>query len=62
MSSDNASKKSSPKKVILPLPFPMPLQTDEEKAALDQIRPKAKRYADKTFMPPAGTRRSMGKR
>ncbi len=59
MSSANSSKKA-----ILPLPFPMQQQDqdDAEKLGHDQVRPKAKRYADRTFMPPVGTRRSMGKR
>lgn len=56
------SSANKTKRVIPILPFPIPQQTDEEKAALDQLRPKPLRHADRTFMPPAGTRRSMGKR
>ena len=47
------------------LPFPLPknlkdtAQTDDNH---QQCRPKPQRYADRTWMPPRGTRRSMGKR
>lgn len=50
------------KKQVAQLPFPMPQRDEDSEATHDQIRPKPKRYADKTFMPPVGTRRSMGKR
>ncbi|MEG2431100.1 MAG: hypothetical protein RSB25_05550, partial [Acinetobacter sp.] len=29
---------------------------------LEDLRPRPQRYADRTWMPPRGTRRSMGKR
>lgn len=52
------------KKPLVNLPFPT--QTAEEKAKMDaihnQVRPKPEQYADRTWMPPRGTRRSMGKR
>lgn len=57
------SSANSPKKVILPLPFPKKSSEEEEgKQEHDHFRPKPQRYADRTFMPPPGTRRSMGKR
>lgn len=58
------TSKSSPakKKAIASLIFPMPQQDGDDQLAHDQIRPKPQRYADRTFMPPPGTRRSMGKR
>ncbi|HQV24759.1 MAG TPA: hypothetical protein PLS76_03275, partial [Acinetobacter sp.] len=34
----------------------------EEDAVHNHVRPKPEQYADRTFMPPRGTRRSMGKR
>ena len=45
------------------LPFPMK-KVDEAKTddLIDDLRPKPTRYADRTWMPPRGTRRSMGKR
>lgn len=54
--------KPANKRQVAQLPFPMPVRAEEGEEGLDQMRPKPKRYADKTFMPPAGTRRSMGKR
>lgn len=60
MSSENSSTK---KKALVNLPFP--LKQAEQNAAeeiLEDLRPKPKRYADRTWMPPRGTRRSMGKR
>lgn len=53
---------ASKKKAVAKLLFPMPSKDDDQDKALDQLRPKAQRYADRTFMPPPGTRRSMGKR
>lgn len=50
------------KKQLAQLPFPMPQRAETGDETLEQVRPRPKRYADKTFMPPAGTRRSMGKR
>lgn len=56
-------KMSKPaKRQVAQLPFPMPQRDEEQDETLEQVRPKPKRYADRTFMPPAGTRRSMGKR
>lgn len=45
------------------LPFPIK-KVDETKAdeLIEDLRPKPTRYADRTWMPPRGTRRSMGKR
>ncbi|ENU26177.1 MULTISPECIES: hypothetical protein [Acinetobacter] len=51
------------KKALVKLPFPMPsTQDDCEDATHNQVRPKPEQYADRTWMPPRGTRRSMGKR
>lgn len=51
------------KKALVKLPFPMPsAQDDSESAVHNQVRPKPEQYADRTWMPPRGTRRSMGKR
>lgn len=51
------------KKSVVKLPFPMQNQTDEQVEAVhNQVRPKPEQYADRTWMPPRGTRRSMGKR
>lgn len=59
MSSPNTPKK----KPLVNLPFPLKQAeqgtTDE---ILEDLRPKPQRYADRTWMPPRGTRRSMGKR
>ena len=50
------------KKALVKLPFPMPsAQDDSEDVAHNQVRPKPEQYADRTWMPPRGTRRSMGK-
>ena len=60
---DRLFKMSKPaKRQVAQLPFPMPQRDEENEETLEQVRPKPKRYADRTFMPPAGTRRSMGKR
>jgi len=51
------------KKALVQLPFP--IKKADENAAdeiLEDLRPKPQRYADRTWMPPRGTRRSMGKR
>ncbi len=51
------------KKVAVKLPFPMPVQDETQQDAIhNQVRPKPEQYADRTWMPPRGTRRSMGKR
>lgn len=52
------------KKPGVNLPFPMPQQASSESdvVAHNQIRPKPTQYADRTWAPPRGTRRSMGKR
>lgn len=51
------------KKPVVKLPFAMPVkQTEEQDALHNQVRPKPEQYADRTWMPPRGTRRSMGKR
>ncbi|TXJ10511.1 MAG: hypothetical protein E6Q25_00630 [Acinetobacter sp.] len=51
------------KKAIVKLPFPMPNQDEAQTEAIhNQVRPKPEQYADRTWMPPRGTRRSMGKR
>ncbi len=54
----------SKKKVSINLPFPMPVHDDKDgdEVAHNQIRPKPQQYADRTWPPPRGTRRSMGKR
>lgn len=52
------------KKPVVKLPFPV--KKDEvdggAETAHNQVRPKPEQYADRTWMPPRGTRRSMGKR
>lgn len=59
MSTQNTPKKKSP----VNLPFPIK-KADENSSdeVLEDLRPKPQRYADRTWMPPRGTRRSMGKR
>lgn len=48
---------------IAQLPFPLATEMpDNAQHTHEQCRPKPKRYADRTWMPPRGTRRSMGKR
>ena len=51
------------KKPLVNLPFPIK-QVDQNAAeeVLEDLRPKPQRYADRTWMTPRGTRRSMGKR
>ncbi|WP_089605602.1 hypothetical protein [Acinetobacter piscicola] len=60
MSTQNTPKKKS----LAKLPFPMPSASGENQddVAHNQVRPKPEQYADRTWMPPRGTRRSMGKR
>ena len=59
------SSPSTPKKkAIVKLPFPVK-QANDAKAAdeeVEDMRPKPQPYADRTWMPPRGTRRSFGKR
>lgn len=51
------------KKPLVKLPFPMPAsEHEQDEVAHNQVRPKPENYADKTWPPPCGTRRSMGKR
>lgn len=52
------------KKPVVKLPFAMPNKADHEQDDVvhNQVRPKPEQYADRTWMPPKGTRRSMGKR
>lgn len=41
----------------------MPNESNQAGDAVhNQVRPKPEQYADRTWMPPRGTRRSMGKR
>lgn len=59
MSTQNTPKK----KPLVNLPFPMSSSSDQKDGvAHNQVRPKPEQYADKTWPPPRGTRRSMGKR
>ena len=60
MSSENTPKKMH----VVKLPFPVK-QVNDAKAAdedVEDMRPKPKPYADRTWMAPRGTRRSFGKR
>ena len=52
------------KKPAVKLPFALPKKADYEgdEGVHNQLRPKPEQYADRTWMPPRGTRRSMGKR
>ena len=49
---------------MVKLPFPVNNANDAKPADEDveDMRPKPQQYADRTWMPPRGTRRSMGKR
>jgi hypothetical protein len=60
MSTQNTPKK----KAVVKLPFPIKNANDAKSAdeEVEQFRPKPQQYADRTWMPPRGTRRSMGKR
>ncbi|MFB2538832.1 MULTISPECIES: hypothetical protein [unclassified Acinetobacter] len=61
MSSQNNTAKKP--KVAVKLPFPMPSEEQKQNTdAHNDVRPKPENYADRTFPPPRGTRRSMGKR
>ena len=42
--------------------MPSALAENQDDVAHNQVRPKPEQYADRTWMPPRGTRRSMGKR
>lgn len=53
---------SSKKKIKVKLPFAMPTAEQQAEQAYNQTRPKPEQYAERTFPPPRGTRRSMGKR
>lgn len=45
------------------MPFPMKKENEQNPdEILDDVRPPPQRYADRTWMPPRGTRRSFGKR
>lgn len=55
----NAKTKKS---VALPFPMPQVAQSTDEDAVHNQVRPKDKQYADRTWAAPRGTRRSFGKR
>lgn len=58
-----STQNSNRKKPVVKLPFPVKQANDENvDVALEDVRPKPQRYADRTWMPPRGTRRSMGKR
>ncbi|MBF7687693.1 hypothetical protein [Acinetobacter rathckeae] len=50
------------KQVALPFPVASLEQAEQSDAVHNQVRPKAQQYADRTWAPPRGTRRSMGKR
>ena len=60
MSTQNTPKK----KPLVNLPFPVKCVNDAKAAdeEVEGLRPKPQQYADRTWMPPRGTRRSMGKR
>ncbi|ALD01391.1 MAG: hypothetical protein VB979_02920 [Acinetobacter sp.] len=59
MSTQNTPKK----KALVNLPFPIQKETEQNlDEILDDVRPRPQRYADRTWMPPRGTRRSFGKR
>ncbi|AOA58640.1 hypothetical protein [Acinetobacter larvae] len=59
---------SQVKRAKLSLNLPLPSQQLKQQAESEQsteynhVRPKPKAYADRTWAPPRGTRRSMGKR
>ncbi len=56
---DNTGSKP---KVRLPFPLPKKDEVQDQDAVHNHVRPKPEQYADRTWMPPKGTRRSMGKR
>jgi hypothetical protein len=59
MSTQNMPKK----KAQVSLPFPIKKANDAtDDSIIEDLRPKPQPYADRTWMPPRGTRRSMGKR
>ncbi|MDO4224017.1 MAG: hypothetical protein Q4D05_08350 [Acinetobacter sp.] len=56
-------KKNTQKAVAkLPFAFPTAEQQANQEQAYNLARPKPENYADRTWPPPRGTRRSMGKR
>ncbi|WP_445116080.1 hypothetical protein [Acinetobacter sp. WZC-1] len=58
-----SSRNPREKKVVVNLPFPVKkVNEPDSDEVLEELRPKPQRYADRTWMPPRGTRRSMGKR
>ncbi|WP_347453800.1 hypothetical protein ABEF79_10620 [Acinetobacter sp. ANC 7454] len=58
MSSPNTPKK----KPLVNLPFPLKKAESTSEEVYEDLRPKPRHYADRTWMPPRGTRKSMGKR
>ncbi len=60
MSTQNTPKKTA----VVKLPFPVKQSNDARPAdeEVEDMRPKPQPYADRTWMPPRGTRRSFGKR
>ncbi|WP_111885535.1 hypothetical protein [Acinetobacter sp. CFCC 11171] len=58
-----STQKPPKKKALVNLPFPIKKAEDNASDEIfEDMRPKPQRYADRTWMPPRGTRRSMGKR
>ena len=59
-----STQNPSPKKPVVKLPFPIKQMNDAKPAdeEVEDLRPKPQPYADRTWMPPRGTRRSFGKR
>ncbi len=59
-----STQNPSPKKPVVKLPFPVKQANDAKTAdeEVEDLRPKPQPYADRTWMPPRGTRRSFGKR
>ncbi|KWQ05549.1 MAG: hypothetical protein PHW49_10545 [Acinetobacter harbinensis] len=58
-----STPKNTKKKPLVNLPFPMKKENEQNPdEILDDVRPPPQRYADRTWMPPRGTRRSFGKR
>lgn len=58
-----STQNSPAKKPLVKLPFPIKQEQEANAdSTLEDVRPKPQRYADRTWMPPRGTRRSMGKR
>ena len=59
-----STQNPSPKKPVVKLPLPVKQANDAKTAdeEVEDLRPKPQPYADRTWMPPRGTRRSFGKR